>query len=405
MVLERGDYSGAKNVTGGRLYLDPLRAIYPELWAEAPLERAVGRELVSFVGGTDLATLDFSSQSFLGKAPQSYTVLRARLDRWLAERAGEKGAMVLPNMKVDALLHDAGPGARGRVVGVRADADEIAADVVIVAEGVLGLLSSGAGLREVPGAAQHALGFKEIIELPSRVIEDRWHLGPDEGAAQLFVGSVTRGMTGGGFIYTNKESISLGLVIKMDQLRSRGDGLGSWQLLDEFKQLPGVQPLVSGGTPVEYSAHVISEGGIDHVPRLFGDGYVLVGDTAGLSLNSLLTVRGMDFAIASGYHAANAVSRALKAKDTSAAGLAGYESRLRHSFVLRDLETNRAVPRLMENPRLFSTYPEAVCRLLAELYSVGTQPATKLSSRLRHAARRDLMSTATLKDLWSFRKV
>jgi electron transfer flavoprotein-quinone oxidoreductase len=212
-------------------------------------------------------------------------------------------------------------------------------------------------------------------------------------------------MMGGGFIYTNKESISLGLVIGMEQLRSRRDDLESWQLLDEFKQLPSVRPLLAGGTVLEYSAHAIAEGGIDQVPQLLGDGYLLVGDVAGLSLNALLTVRGMDFAIASGYHAARTVVRALEDKDTSAAGLADYESRLRNSFVLRDLETSRAIPMLMENPRLFSHYPDAVCRLLAELYTVGPQPTGKLSGRILRAARRDFISVATLKDLWSFRKI
>jgi electron transfer flavoprotein-quinone oxidoreductase len=196
---------------------------------------------------------------------------------------------------------------------------------------VLGLLSSRAGLRDKPEASHHALGYKEVIELPSRVIEDRWHLNSGEGAAHLFVGDLTRGMMGGGFVYTNKESISLGLVIGMDQLSAGKSGLESWQLLDEFKQLPGIQPLVAGGRVTEYSAHTIAEGGIAQVPSLFGDGYVLVGDAAGLSLNALFTVRGMDFAIASGYYAALAISQALKARDTSAVGLAGYDARLRRS--------------------------------------------------------------------------
>ena len=192
MVLERGDYAGAKNVTGGRLYLSPLRAIYPELWSEAPLERPVARELVSMVGDAAQATFEIASDSFSEPVPQSYTVLRARLDKWLAERAIDKGAMVLPNMKVDALLREAGPDGSGRVIGIRAGEDEIAADVVVIAEGVLGLLSSSAGLRAVPKATHHALGFKEVIELPSEVIEDRWHLNPGEGAAQLFIGALTR---------------------------------------------------------------------------------------------------------------------------------------------------------------------------------------------------------------------
>ncbi len=404
MVLERGDYPGAKNVTGGRLYLGPLRAIYPELWDDLPFERAVARELVTMIGEGVQTTLEVASHSFLEDKPQSYTVLRARLDQWFAERAMAKGAMVLPNMKVDALLRDTASEGRGRVLGIRAGEDEIAADVVIVAEGVLGLLACEAGLRSLPTANHHALGYKEVIELPAQVIEDRWHLNPGEGAAQLFIGALTRDMMGGGFIYTNKESISLGLVIGMEQLRSR-DKLQSWQLLDEFKQLPGVRPLLAGGTVVEYSAHSIAEGGFAQVPKLFGDGYLLAGDAAGLSLNALLTVRGMDFAIASGYHAAQSVITAIKAKDTSANGLAGYESRLRQSFVLRDLETAKAIPQLMDNPRLFSHYPDAMGRLLADLYTVGPGPTSKISSQVFRAVRRDLLRVATVKDLWSMRKV
>ena len=404
MVLERGDYCGAKNVTGGRLYLNPLRGIYPELWADAPFERPVAHELVTMIGGGAQTTMEIAADSFLEDKPQSYTVLRAKLDQWFAERAMEKGAMVLPNMKVDALLSDDADGSP-HVIGIRVDDDEIAADLVIVAEGVLGLLSTGAGLRDKPLSAHHALGFKEVIELPSQVIEDRWHLNPGEGAAQLFLGAPTRKMTGGGFLYTNRESISLGLVIGMQQLATRGDELESWQLLDGFKNLPGIAPLVAGGTVVEYSAHTIAEGGITQVPRLYGDGYLLAGDTAGLSVNSLVTVRGMDFAIASGYHAAQTAAEALSAHDTSSAGLASYDDRLRRSFVLRDLETARGVPQFMENPRLFGHYPDALCRLLTELYTVGPEPGAKLSRRALRSARRDLLSVATARDLWSLRKI
>lgn len=406
MVLERGDYAGAKNVTGGRLYLDPLRTIYPELWPDAPFERAVARELLTMIGDGAQTTVEVASDSFVGEQPQSYTVIRAKLDQWLAERAAEKGAMVLPKMKVDALLREDGSAEKpGGVIGIRAGDDEIGADVVIVAEGVLGLLSSTAGLRAKPSAAHHALGYKEIIEMPSQVIEDRWHLNPGEGAAQLFMGALTRGMMGGGFLYTNKESLSLGIVVGMEQLRSRGDELKSWQLLDEFKELPGIRPLVAGGTVVEYAAHAIAEGGIAQVPQLFGDGYLLVGDAAGLSLNALVTVRGMDFAIASGYHAAQTAIEAKKAGDTTAAGLAGYEARLRRSFVLRDLETNKAIPKILENPRLLTHYPNAVSSLLTDLYTVGTEPAKKLTRRMLSASRHHFLNIATIRDLWSLRNL
>jgi electron transfer flavoprotein-quinone oxidoreductase len=400
MVLERGDYSGAKNVTGGRLYVKPIRRFYPELWHEAPFERPVARELVTMMGEGAHTTIEIAADRFTGEQPQSYTVLRAKLDQWLAEKVTEKGAMVVPNMKVDELLRK-----DGRIIGIRAGGDEIGAQVVIVAEGVLRLLSSEAGLTAEPQAKHHALGYKEVIELPSGVIEDRWRLNPGEGAAQLFMGACTKGMMGGAFLYTNKESISLGMVVGMQALRTRRDGAESWQLLDAFKELPQIQPLVAGGTVAEYSAHIIPEGGISQVPKLAGDGYLVAGDAAGLSLNALVTVRGMDFAIASGYYAAKAVKKARAAGDFTAAGLAGYEASLRDSFVLKDLETARAIPGFMENPRLFTHYPRAVSRLLESVYTVDDQPQTGLFKKAWKSAKRDFMNVATVKDTWSLRKL
>jgi electron transfer flavoprotein-quinone oxidoreductase len=400
MVLERGDYSGAKNVTGGRLYVKPIRGFYPELWDEAPFERPVARELVTMMADGAHATVEIASDRFTADTPQSYTIVRAKLDQWLAEKVTEKGAMVVPNMKVDELLRK-----DGRVIGIRAGGDEIGAQVVIVAEGVLRLLSSAAGLAGEPQAKHHALGYKEIIELPAGVIEDRWHLNPGEGAAQLFMGDCTRGMLGGAFLYTNRESISLGMVVGMEAMRSRRDGTESWQLLDEFKELPQIRPLVAGGTVAEYSAHAVPEGGISQVPRLAGDGYLVAGDTAGLSLNALVTVRGMDFAIASGYYAAEAVKKAKAAGDFSAAGLASYEASLRDSFVLKDLETAREIPRFMENPRLFTHYPRAVSRLLESVYTVDDQPQSGLFRKAWKSARKDFVNVAAVRDAWSLRKI
>ena len=188
-------------------------------------------------------------------------------------------------------------------------------------------------------------------------------------------------------------------------LRSPQPKVESWRLLDEFKQQPHVRPLVAGGVVAEYSAHAIPEGGISQVPRLAGDGYLLAGDAAGLSLNALITVRGMDFAIASGYHAAQAVLRARQAGDYSAAGLASYEAALRDSFVLKDLQTARAVPGFMESERLYAHYPAAVCRLLEQLYTVGPGPSRGLAQTVWSAARRELLSAQTLRDAWAARRI
>ena len=156
----------------------------------------------------------------------------------------------------------------------------------------------------------------------------------------------------------------------------------------------------------EYSAHAIPEGGIAKVPRLYGDGYVLAGDAAGLSLNALVTVRGMDFAIASGYHAAQAVLKAKEAGDYSAAGLASYEAALRDE--LRAPATSRrpqSIPSVMENPARSRTTRKAVGRLLESVYTIDDQPQNGLVKKAWKGARRDFLNLATFKDAWSMRKI
>ena len=158
--------------------------------------------------------------------------MRTRLDQWLADKVTDNGGMVVTKMRVDELLLDG-----GKVIGVRAGDDEVGADVTIVAEGALGQLAAAAGLRDLPAPRDYAVGMKEIIELPPGTIEDRWNLAEGTGAAQLFVGAATKGMTGGGFLYTNRDSVSLGLVVTIEALMTRGDKVDSYTLLDEFKEL------------------------------------------------------------------------------------------------------------------------------------------------------------------------
>ena len=134
------------------------------------------------------------------------------------------------------------------------------------------------------------------------------------------------------------------------------------------------------------------------MPKLYGDGYLLVGDAAGLSLNALTTVRGMDFAIASGYYAGRAAVEATGRKDFSAASLARYEELMRSSFVLKDLETARHIPRVMENPRLFRHYPAALSGLLEEIFTVGPKPTRRLAKIARTRIVKDFVNLATLRD-------
>ncbi|MGI6421677.1 MAG: FAD-dependent oxidoreductase [Syntrophomonadaceae bacterium] len=365
LLLERGDYPGAKNVTGGRIYLNPIRELFPDLWKKAPFERHISQEGVSIMAGERSLNLSYRGEELEQEPYQSYSILRAKFDRWLSKQAERKGAMLVSRSRVDDLIIE-----NGRVEGVYAGGDELRSQVVIACDGVLSLMAEKAGLRKPGSARQYGVGFKEVIELDSALINERFGLEGDEGAARLFMGEVTKGKFGGGFLYTNKESISLGIVVGIHDLMEGAPAIQAPVLLDEFKQRPEIARLIKGGETVEYSAHVIPEGGLKALTKLYGEGILVAGDAAGFSLNIGVTVRGMEYAMASGYYAAQAVIQAKAREDFSAASLASYESMLNESFVMQDFKNFSAAPEALDNHRIYTHYPELLGNIMRDMYSI-----------------------------------
>lgn len=406
LVIERGDYPGSKNVTGGRLYLNPIRPFFPELFADdrlsdIPFERPVVKERLTVMAENAATTVEFESARFRAARPHSVTVLRGAFDRWLGDVVAERGAMVVPGYKVDDLVWDA---KAERVAGIVSAGDELRADVVIAADGALSFLAERAGLRERHDPRRFALGVKEVIELPSEKIEDRFGLSAGEGAAQLFFGCFTQRMTGGGFVYTNRESLSLGLVVNMGAMVAHGPAAQPHELLEAFKARPEVARLIAGGEGVEYAAHAVPETGHHALPRLVRDGFLVVGDAAGLALNMGITVRGMDFALASGALAAQAIVAAKADGDFSARSLARYETALCGSFVWQDQQTFDHMAEFLENPRLYALYPQAVNTLLEKLFWIGEGPKEGLW-KTATGALRALPVQALLRDIWGARRL
>lgn len=356
VMIERGKYAGAKNVIGGRMYSHALNRLIPNFWKEAPVERQIVREKTTFLCNEASVTIDFQDQELL-YPPNSFTLLRAKFDRWFADKAVEVGATLIPNVRVDSLLWK-----DGKVAGIVAGPDALEAKVVIAADGAVSLMAEKAGLTKFH-ANDFAIGMKEIIELPESVIEDRFNLSGEEGAAQLFIGHCTKGIVGGGFIYTNRSSISVGLVVSISHLIE--GKIEAQELIRQFNMNPAVEKLIAGGKMVEYSAHVVPEVGRD--TRLFTDGLLAVGDAGGLLVNSGVTIRGMDFAIASGIAAAETSKRAFEKNDFSKKSLSYYEYRLKKNFVLKDKDTFKRVPEFLLNPRLYSLYPDLMCRIFHRL--------------------------------------
>jgi electron transfer flavoprotein-quinone oxidoreductase len=401
LVIERGDYSGAKNVTGGRLYMNPVRTFLPDIWDKAPLERYVTKERITMMGESSSVSAELSSQKFGQKPHHSYTILRAKFDQWLAEKVGEAGGMVVTKNRVDDLIMDG-----SKVKGIIAGEDKIPANVVLATDGVMSLVAEKAGLRQRQKPQDYAVAIKEVIELSSQTIEQRFNLNQGEGTAQLYAGAITRGMFGGGFLYTNLTSISLGLVVKIKDLMEKQPPIDAPQLFEDFKQRPEVKGLIAGGETIEYSAHVIPEAGVDGISRLYGDGILVAGDAAGFALNTGITVRGMEFAIASGALAARAITTATRKNDFSSQSLAEYEKLVKQSFILKDMNTFKGMPGFLDNPRLMGLYPQTACDVLEKLMFIGEQPKKRMVSTAIAEIRNKVGLTHLLRDVFkAFRSV
>lgn len=387
VLVERGNYAGAKNMTGGRLYSHSLEKILPGFAENAPIERKVVKEKISMMTGTGGLTMDFGSDKLVQEKKDSYTVLRAPFDRWLMDQAEAAGAMVVTGILVEELLMQ-----DGRVRGISAGGEEMLADVVVLADGANSLLVEKAGLRKHRiEAHQIAVGAKEVIELDEQLIEERFNLNPGEGAAWLFAGFPSDGLIGGGFLYTNKSSISLGLVVTLSEFNKVQKTLP--QMLEDFKQHLHVAPLIRGGKLVEYSGHLVPEGGYDMIPDLYGDGVLVAGDAAALVINAGYTVRGMDLAVGSADAAAQTIIAAKEKNDFSSASLSQYKTLLENSFVIQDMKQLRKFPHFMENSRIFNEYPQMVEEMMSSLFVVnGSAPQSLLSKMLKPARKVGLMN-------------
>lgn len=388
LLLERGDYPGSKNVSGGRFYVNPVRALFPDLWDKAPMERHIVNESLTLMAKERSLAVDYAGDELLQKPHQSYSVLRSKFDRWFATQVEAKGAMLLCKTNVDDLIKE-----NNHIVGVIAGGDELRADVVIVADGVLSLVARKAGLQKPNLPQDYAVGIKEVIALDHALINDRFQLEENEGAARLYVGDITSGKFGGGFLYTNKDSISLGLVVGLSDIGPTHGGKSAPELYEAFKKRREIASLIKGGAALEYSAHLIPEGGLKTIGSLFGDGILIAGDAAGFALNIGFTVRGMEYAVASGFLAAQAVLQARELGDFSSKSLSVYKKLLEESFVLKDFISFEQSPEAVNNPRFFNYYPELIGNIMKDIYSVPAGAKDKLFTTVkRHIALRDILN-------------
>jgi len=378
LLVERGKFAGAKNMWGGAFYGPTLSELLPDFWEEAPIERYTARHKFSLLTHDASVSAEFTTGKFSQPPYNGFTLLRSKFDRWLATKVEQAGAIIATGLQADGLLHDG-----NRVIGIKAGGDELPADVVIACDGVNSVLAQEAGLRGKIPPHDVKQGVKEVIELPRETIEQRFNLVGDEGIVWEFIGTCTKGLPGGAFIYTNKESLSVGIVVELKALAEKQ--IKANDLLDEFKEHPAVANFLDGGKLVEYSAHLIPVSGIDMMPTLYTDGLLVAGDAAAFVVGTGLILEGANFAITSGVSAAETVIRAKERDDFSAQSLAYYQQLLEQNYVLKDLKTYRKAPRFLQNPRIYSSYPEFVCDLAERIFTNDGKPRKRTWQLLREA--------------------
>jgi electron transfer flavoprotein-quinone oxidoreductase len=394
VLVERGARPGSKNVSGGLLYTHALARLFPNFWQESPspVERAISRNVLTFLTPTQATSIDFYDAGFARPPFNSFSVLRATLDPWLAGKAETAGATPVYGARVDGLVRD-----RGRVAGIRLGDEELRADVVVLAEGFNSIAAREASLEPDLPPGTVGIGVKQVVGLPTGEVERRFQLRGIEGF-QMTATGLPSGVEGGGFLYTNRDSLSLGMILNLRSVVEHQ--VAMYEVLEEFKQHPLLSRYLEGGTLLEYSGCIVNEGGLPAVPTLSGDGYLLAGSAAQLFLNVGLSLRGMDFAIESGRVAGEVAAEASRAHDGSAAFLDRYRERLSRSFVLRDLTTHRRYAKVFANPRLYGVYPEMLATLLHRAYFIDGSERAHLNAALR-SVRRGRVSNLTLgRDLW-----
>ncbi|WP_231183211.1 FAD-dependent monooxygenase [Haladaptatus sp. DYF46] len=355
LVLERGVEAGSKNVSGGLLYAEEsspytIDSLFPDFREEAT-ERPITDYNIHNVAGDKVKSFDIT-RLHDHDTEWCDAVLRREMDSWLAEQVHEMthetGGGLLTGVRVNGLLRE-----RGKIVGVTCDElDPIKADFIVAADGVNSELARQAGLMDWDEPEEWFQGVKAVIDMPEDVIDERFDVGPDTGAAHLFSGDLFDGVRGGGFLYTNEGTLSIGSVFHLDSLVA--EEAEPHELLDNLLTHPLLAQWLNGHyDEIEYSAKLVPDSKKVAHPAPHRGRLVLVGDAGGQMQAQGPIIKGMNHAVTAGALAAEAFAEARMRGDPEKAGRL-YEQKLKDEGVMSKLRPNqyRATRGIAENGRM-----------------------------------------------------
>ncbi len=342
LVLERGVDAGSKNVSGGLIYAEEsapytIDSLFPNFREEAA-ERPVDEYYIHNIAGRKVKTFDLE-RIHHNDTEWCDSVLRRRMDSWLAERVHEMtretGGGLLTEVRANGLLREG-----GEIVGGTFDElDPITADVIIAADGVNSELARDAGLMDWDNPEDWFQGVKAVVDMPPEVINDRFDIGDETGAAHLFSGDLFEGVRGGGLLYTNEDSLSIGTVFHLDSIAD--ERAEPHELLDNLLTHPLLDQWLQGEYEErEYSAKLVPDSKKVAHPSPHRGRLMLVGDAAGQMQAQGPIIKGMNHAVTAGGLAAEAFAEARTRGDARQAGTI-YEQKLRDEGVMKQLRPRR----------------------------------------------------------------
>ncbi len=369
IVLERGEYSGSKNVSGGRMYIHSLKKLMGEKFKDAPLELPIKKETFEIYNKNRKTTFSFENN----EKDDSYSILRSKFDRWLASEAENNGVAISYSTLVTNVRRENG------IMVVESNRGDIRTPLVIESDGASSFVSRYLGLSK---GMNYKMGKVKDISNNNDFIAKNFMLGIKEiidkkpenniGEAKTILG-LSDDIKGGGFVYTNKDNYSIGLTLKMDSLES--DDIRSYDLIEKYREKLGID-----GKILEYSAHLIPFYKYDYLPARYDENLIVTGDAAGFLLNDGFTIRGMDLAIESGMIAGNAAKKIIDSKDYSDTYI--YEKMLEDSFILKDMKTASRISSLFGNERTFNVYPSLLSDLIDSMFTVTDDPRKNIKDAI-----------------------
>ena len=338
-VLEKAREAGQHCLSGALLDPRSMKELLPGFESEAPLDATVHKEGVYFLTQTGKYKLPLTPPPMHDKG--NYVISINRFVKWLASKVEEAGITVFTGFAGSELLYEG-----GRVSGVRTDDKgvdkqnqpksnfepgyDIKAKVVVLAEGTRGSLTKQLikkfDLMKDRNPQTYGVGVKELWEVPSGRVE--------AGEVIYTLGyPLTTKEYGGAWIYGSKDNVvSLGFVTGLDYPDPR---LDPQHVLQTFKQHLFIKELLAGGKMIRYGAKSLPYGGWWSLPPLGGEGWMIIGDSAGF-LNSA-RLKGIHLAIKSGMLAAETAFEALVKSDSSAEMLGKFQRRVETSWISDEL--------------------------------------------------------------------